>query len=82
MTSMGARWSTISASTLGPRLSPAHSVWLLPEEIDLLADTKTNIALNPIGNLKTRSGIAPIREILNAGINTGIGCDNCCRSTM
>lgn len=62
---------------LGPRLSLAHSVWLLPEEIDLIGETKTNIALNPIGNLKTRSGIAPIREILKAGINTGIGCDNC-----
>lgn len=62
---------------LGPLLSLAHSVWLLPEEIELIARTKTNIVINPIGNLKTRSGIAPIREILNAGVNTGIGCDNC-----
>jgi len=62
---------------LGPRLTLAHSVWLLPEEIEIIAQTGTNVALNPIGNLKTRSGIAPTRALLDAGINIGIGCDNC-----
>ncbi|HJO73368.1 MAG: amidohydrolase family protein [Rhodospirillales bacterium] len=62
---------------LGPRLGLAHSIWMLPEEIELLADTGTNVMLNPVGNLKTRSGIAPIRRYLDAGVSIGIGCDNC-----
>jgi guanine deaminase len=35
------------------------------------------VVVNPVGNLKTKSGIAPIREFLEAGVNVGIGCDNC-----
>ena len=62
---------------LGPRLTLAHSVWLLPEEIEILAETGTNVALNPVGNLKTGSGIAPMREFLQAGVGIGLGCDNC-----
>jgi 5-methylthioadenosine/S-adenosylhomocysteine deaminase len=62
---------------LGPRLALAHSVWMTPSEIELLAQTGTNVVVNPVGNLKTKSGIAPIREFLEAGINVGLGCDNC-----
>ncbi len=62
---------------LGPKLTLAHSVWFLPEEIEMLAETGTNVALNPVGNLKTRSGIAPMREFVCAEVNVGLGCDNC-----
>ena len=33
--------------------------------------------LNPQGNLKTRSGVAPIGAYRDAGVNVGLGCDNC-----
>lgn len=62
---------------LGPRMNFAHSVWLMPDEIEILAETGSNVVLNPIGNLKTRSGIAPSRSYVSAGINIGLGCDNC-----
>ena len=65
-----------STGMIGPRLSLAHSVWMLPEEIEIIAETGTNIVCNPVGNLKTKSGVPPIREYLEAGINVGIGCDN------
>ena len=65
-----------SVGLLGPRLSLAHSVWMLPEEIELIAETGTNVAACPVGNMKTKSGIAPIREYLEAGVNVAIGCDN------
>jgi guanine deaminase len=61
----------------GPRLTLAHSVWMRDDEIALLAETGTHVALNPVGNLKTRSGVAPARAYLEAGVNAGIGCDNC-----
>ncbi|MGK7870233.1 amidohydrolase family protein [Falsiroseomonas sp. E2-1-a20] len=62
---------------LGPRTSLAHSVWLTDAEIALIAETGTSVALNPVGNLKTRSGIARFRALLESGVNIGLGCDNC-----
>ncbi|HKQ27554.1 MAG TPA: amidohydrolase family protein [Burkholderiales bacterium] len=62
---------------LSPKLTLAHSVWMLPNEIRMLAEAGTNVVLNPVGNLKTRSGVAPIRPYMEAGVNIALGCDNC-----
>lgn len=62
---------------LGPRLNLAHSVWLLQDEIDILGRTGTNVVINPLSNLKLKSGIPPIRALEEAGVSLGIGCDNC-----
>jgi cytosine/adenosine deaminase-related metal-dependent hydrolase len=62
---------------LSPRLSLAHSVWMLPQEIDSIGLAGTNVVLNPVGNLKTRSGVAPIRSYMTRQVNVGLGCDNC-----
>jgi len=62
---------------LNPLMNLAHSVWLLPQEIERLAETGTNVVVNPVGNLKTRSGVPPMRQLLESGVNTALGCDNC-----
>jgi 5-methylthioadenosine/S-adenosylhomocysteine deaminase len=62
---------------LGPKLSLAHSVWMSPSEIDAIAQAGTNVVLNPVGNLKTCSGVAPIRTYLKKGVRVALGCDNC-----
>jgi cytosine/adenosine deaminase-related metal-dependent hydrolase len=62
---------------LSPRMTLAHSVWMRQDEIELIADSGAHVGLNPVGNLKTRSGIAPTRQFLEAGVNVGLGCDNC-----
>jgi guanine deaminase len=62
---------------LSPRLSLAHSVWMAPQEIEAIGVAGTNVVLNPVGNLKTRSGVAPIRSYVRREINVGLGCDNC-----
>lgn len=62
---------------LGPRLNLAHSVWLLQDEIDMLAETKSNVVINPLSNTKLKSGIPPIRSLQDAGVRISIGCDNC-----
>lgn len=62
---------------LDPRLNFAHSVWLTPGEIDMLAAHGAGVVLNPQGNLKMKCGIAPIRLLQNAGVRIGLGCDNC-----
>lgn len=62
---------------LGPRLTMAHCVWLLQEEIERVAASGAHVASNPVSNLKTKSGVAPIREFLEAGVQVGLGTDNC-----
>ena len=62
---------------LGPHMNFAHSVWLAPDEIDILAETGAGTVLNPQGNLKMKCGIPPIRGLMNAGVRIGLGCDNC-----
>lgn len=62
---------------LSPRLNLAHSVWLLDDEIALLAETGTRCVLNPLSNLKLKSGIPPVRRLQEAGVGFGLGCDNC-----
>lgn len=62
---------------LGPRLNLAHSVWLDDGEIALLAETGTRVVLNPLSNLKLKSGIPPVRRLEEAGVHFGLGCDNC-----
>ncbi len=53
----------------------AHCVKVNNGEIALLKDTGTNVVHCPESNLKLGSGIAPIAEMLNAGINICIGTD-------
>jgi guanine deaminase len=62
---------------LSPQLSLAHSIWMSPREIETLREAGTNVVLNPVGNLKTRSGVPPIRTYMNQKVNVGLGCDNC-----
>ena len=60
---------------LGPNFTAAHAVWLDPQDIQRLADHGASVAHNPGSNMRLGSGIAPIREMLDAGLNVGIGTD-------
>jgi len=59
----------------GPDVWWAHSVWVNPEEIRMMAETGTGVAHCPSSNMRLGSGIAPIREMLDAGVKVGIGLD-------
>jgi 5-methylthioadenosine/S-adenosylhomocysteine deaminase len=52
-----------------------HCVWLDAEEIQIMARAGTHIATCPQSNMKLGSGIAPLKEILAAGISIGLGTD-------
>ena len=60
---------------LGKTSVLAHCVHLDDTEISLLAQSETNVVLNPMSNLKLGSGIAPVKEMYKAGINLTIGTD-------
>lgn len=53
----------------------AHCVHLDKGEISTLEHYNTGVAHNPSSNMKLASGAAPITEMLEAGLNVGIGTD-------
>lgn len=61
---------------LGPDVSLAHAVWATERDLDLLAKTGTSVVHNPSSNLRLKSGIAPAIEMLDRGINVGLGTDS------
>ena len=67
---------------LGPRLALAHSIWMSPAEIEAIAEAGARVVLNPAGNMKSKSGVAPIQDYRRAGVEIGLGCDNCACSDV
>lgn len=59
----------------GPDVGLAHCVHTNADERALLKETGTNVLHCPSANFKLASGIAPIPEYLNDGINVSIGGD-------
>ncbi len=53
----------------------AHSIWVNSDEIRRYAKHKCGIAHCPTSNMRLGSGIAPIVEMLKAGVRVGIGVD-------
>jgi len=53
----------------------AHGVHVDDSEIDLLAETGTGVAHCPASNMKLASGMAPVQDLLDAGVTVGIGTD-------
>lgn len=53
----------------------AHGTHLDETETDLLADTGAGVVHCPASNMKLASGIAPVQELLDAGVTVGLGTD-------
>lgn len=53
----------------------AHCIWINDDEIKMMAETGTGVAHCPSSNMRLGSGIAPIREMLDAGVKVGLGVD-------
>ncbi len=60
---------------LGPDCIAAHCVWLTDSDIALLRETGTQVSHNPTSNAKLGNGVARLPELLEAGINVGLGHD-------
>ncbi len=60
---------------LGDDVWLAHAVHLSSQDIDRLRATGTAIAHCPTSNLRLGSGLAPVRELVDAGVPVGLGVD-------
>jgi 8-oxoguanine deaminase len=60
---------------VGPDVWYAHAIWLNEDEIRLMAETGTGVAHCPSSNMRLGSGIAPVREMLDAGVKVGLAVD-------
>jgi 5-methylthioadenosine/S-adenosylhomocysteine deaminase len=62
---------------LSPRLLACHCTILSKEDIALLEKFDVKVSHNPESNMKLASGIAPVPELLQAGVCVGLGTDGC-----
>ncbi|MEN1761019.1 amidohydrolase [Anoxynatronum sibiricum] len=53
----------------------AHCVHLHPADFEILNDKQVNVVHNPASNLKLGNGIAPLSQLLEAGIPVSLGTD-------
>lgn len=61
-------------------LLAAHCVHVDGQDIALLAEYHVHVAHNPQSNLKLATGVAPVVEMLQAGITVGLGTDSAASS--
>lgn len=60
---------------LTDRTIAAHCVWLTESDVQLFAERGVSVAHCPVSNGRHASGIAPLKELLSAGVKVGIGTD-------
>ncbi|MEM6388532.1 MAG: amidohydrolase [Pseudomonadota bacterium] len=60
---------------LKERTTIAHSIWVTDEDIEMMGAAGCSIAHNVISNQKLGAGVAPVRRLLEAGVNVGLGSD-------
>jgi 5-methylthioadenosine/S-adenosylhomocysteine deaminase len=62
---------------LSSNLLACHCVVLKEGDIDLLKNFGVKVAHSPESNMKLASGIAPVPEMIEAGVCVGLGTDGC-----
>lgn len=51
----------------------AHAVYLDDDEIALLAKKGVSVAHCPSSNTRLKSGLCPVRKLLDGGLTVGLG---------
>lgn len=62
---------------LNERLLAFHCVYFSAEDMNLFAKYDCKVSHNPASNMKLASGVAPVPDMLKAGITVGLGTDGC-----
>src|SRR5262249_3882356 len=61
---------------LGPQVLIAHATLVTPRELQLLADTDTAVAYNPVASQWKGNAVAPAFDMALRGIRFGLGTDS------
>lgn len=69
-----AEWSRDNHA-LGPNVLLINGCWVTTLEIQILADTGSHLAHSPVANMKMATGVLPVTDVLNAGVNVSLGTD-------
>lgn len=54
-----------------------HAIWLKDNDIRLIAHRKASVSVTTESEMKLASGIAPVPDLIRAGIAVGLGTDGC-----
>jgi cytosine/adenosine deaminase-related metal-dependent hydrolase len=57
------------------RTAIAHGIWLTDRDVELIAEAGATVVHNVVSNHRLCSGIAPIRQLMDAGVNLALGSD-------
>ena len=68
-----ADWGVMSSDLVG-----IHCVWVDDADIALMAEHQMQVSYNPSSNMFLGDGVTPIRKLLDAGLNIGLGTDGGC----
>lgn len=60
-----------------PALLAVHMTQLSDDEIQLLARAGSHVIHCPESNMKLASGICPVKQLIEAGVNVALGTDSC-----
>ena len=60
---------------LNEHLLAVHCIHLNDEDISLMAENHVKVAHCPSSNLKAGKGVAPVRDMINKGLDVGFGTD-------
>lgn len=60
---------------LGPDVVAAHCVWMDAADIALISRREVGCVHNPSSNMKLASGVAPVMQMLKAGVRLGVATD-------
>lgn len=64
-----------AVGALGPQALVAHATLVTPDELNLLRDTDTAVAFNPVASAWKGNAVAPALQMAALGIRFGLGTD-------
>ena len=66
----------VKTGLLTDKTIAAHGVYLTDDDIALMAARGASLATNPVSNLKLANGVAPVPQLLKAGVTVALGTDS------
>jgi len=64
-----------SLGVAGPRMVASQCVQMSPHEIEIMAQSGVRMTHMPLSNCEVGAGIAPVPELVDAGVTVGLGSD-------